>query len=191
MSNNKKDKRMDRAIKFKGKSTLTGQWLCGYLCESFGRFYINPESDRLQKTGEQYLLGTFYEVGPATVSQFTGEIGTLKADCEQCVYLDADKKIINQHIDKNIRLQKELDTARTALADAEARIKELTEEPKSSSVKSRLSLCAGHNPSYMRDLEIKLCKAEAAMTYLRRQLSSAEYRAIWEEVEQITKEGGK
>ncbi len=36
-----------------------------------------------------------------------------------------------------------------------------------------------------------LADAKAAITYLRRQLSSAEYRAIWEEVEQIMKEGGK
>jgi L-lactate utilization protein LutC len=41
------------------------------------------------------------------------------------------------------------------------------------------------------EAEAKLKKAEAAITYLKRQLSSAEYRAIWEEVEQITKEGRK
>ena len=60
---------MNRTIKFRGKCTFSGEWICGYLVvvpHGAHRIYFKPFDDATSNT--------WLEVDPSTVGQFTGPL---------------------------------------------------------------------------------------------------------------------
>ena len=60
---------MNRTIKFRGKCTFCGEWICGYLVvvpHGAHRIYFKPFDDATSNT--------WLEVDPSTVGQFTGPL---------------------------------------------------------------------------------------------------------------------
>ncbi len=63
-----------RDIKFRGKRVDNGEWVYGWLCQSFRASFIAPYAARRSYDGKtkQCDIGYFYEVLSETVSQYTG-----------------------------------------------------------------------------------------------------------------------